>query len=82
MSLDVRVGYYSMSGAERDCDASLPENIAAGALTHINLAFAEISEDFEMTDENGPIVARTSRLKKKHPGLRVNIAIGASMLRI
>lgn len=80
MSLDVRVGYYSLSGATRDCDAALPENIAAGALTHINLAFAGISEDFEITDDDGPIVARVSRLKKKHAGLRISIAIGASLL--
>ncbi|KAJ5762211.1 glycoside hydrolase [Penicillium nucicola] len=76
MGLDVRFGYYGMWGATRDCDTYLPENIPAGALTHINLAFEYVSEDHEITDTQGPIVARASRLKKKYPGLRVNIALG------
>jgi GH18 family chitinase len=76
MALDVRIGYYGAWGASRGCDAEQPENIPAGALTHINVAFEGISEKFEMTDDNGPIVGRVSRLKKQYSGLRVNIAIG------
>ncbi|RLL93598.1 hypothetical protein CFD26_101115 [Aspergillus turcosus] len=78
MALDVRIGYYGLWGATRSCDKYLPENIPAGALTHINLAFEYVSEDYEITDTTGqgPIVARVSRLKKKYPGLRVNIALG------
>ncbi|KAF7176523.1 hypothetical protein CNMCM7691_002841 [Aspergillus felis] len=78
MALGVRIGYYGLWGATRGCDDYLPENIPAGALTHINLAFEYVSEDHEITDTKGqgPIVARVSRLKKKYPGLRVNIALG------
>lgn len=76
MALDVRIGYYGVWGASRGCDAMQPENIPAGALTHINVAFEGVSDSFEMTDDNGPIVGRASRLKKLYPGLRVNIAIG------
>ncbi|KAJ3495219.1 hypothetical protein NLG97_g3552 [Lecanicillium saksenae] len=74
-AFDVRIGYYNMAGANRPCDAMQPEGIAAGALTHINVAFGTI-KDNKMVDETEPIVARTSTLKKKYPGLRVNIAIG------
>ncbi|RHZ63588.1 uncharacterized protein CDV56_105060 [Aspergillus thermomutatus] len=78
MALDVRIGYYGLWAASRGCDNYLPENIPAGALTHINLAFEYVSEGHEITDAQGqgPIVARVSRLKKKYPGLRVNIALG------
>ena len=78
MALDVRIGYYGVWGASRGCDAMQPENIPAGVLTHINIAFAYISESGEITDDDGPIVARIARLKKRYPGLRVNIAIGTS----
>lgn len=76
MDSEVRIGYYGTWGAGRSCDSMQPENIAAGVLTHINVAFEYVSGNFEITDDSGPIVARVSRLKKKYPGLRVNIAIG------
>jgi chitinase len=80
MALDVRIGYYGLWAASRGCDDYLPENMPAGALTHINLAFEYVSGDHEITDTKaqGPIVARVSRLKKRYPGLRVNIALGQS----
>ena len=74
--LPVKIGYYNMGGASRPCDAVQPENLAAGALTHINIAFEYVSDSHEITDTNGPMVARVSRLKKRYPGLRVNIALG------
>jgi GH18 family chitinase len=76
MDTPVRVGYYGMWGASRGCDSMQPENIPAGVMTTINLAFAYVSADNENTDEEPGIVARVSRLKKKYEGLRVNIAIG------
>ncbi len=76
MKLPVRVGYYGMWGASRGCDSMQPENISAGVLTTINLAFAYVSENNEITDEEPGIVARVSQLKKKYKGLRANIAIG------
>lgn len=53
-----------------------PETIPAGPLTHINLAFQLIGNDFKITDTKGDIVARVSRLKKIYPGLRVMVAVG------
>ena len=55
-----------------------PENIPAGVLTHINVAFEYVSADHEITDEVGHITGRVSRLKNIYPGLRVNIALGLS----
>ncbi|OAA77046.1 Chitinase II [Akanthomyces lecanii RCEF 1005] len=76
MKSQVRIAYYNAEGAKRKCDAVQPENIPAGVLTHINVAFEGISSDLEMTDTIGETVARVSRLKKIYAGLRVNIAIG------
>lgn len=76
MKSQVRIAYYNAEGAKRKCDAVQPENIPAGVLTHINVAFEGINSDLEITDTIGETVARVSRLKKIYPGLRVNIAIG------
>lgn len=76
MKSQVRIAYYNAEGAKRKCDAVQPENIPAGVLTHINVAFEGISSDLEMTDTIGETVARVSGLKKIYAGLRVNIAIG------
>lgn len=53
-----------------------PESIPAGALTHINLAFIEFDDTWNLVDVTGDIVARISRLKMTYPGLRVNVAVG------
>ncbi|KAM3447483.1 hypothetical protein MY3296_008663 [Beauveria thailandica] len=76
MKSKVRIAYYNAEGAKRKCDAVQPENIPAGVLTHINVAFEGINSNLEMTDTIGETVARVSRLKKIYAGLRVNIAIG------
>lgn len=76
MSAEVRIAYYGAWSAERSCDAMQPENIPAGVLTHINVAFEYVSESHEITDEVGRIAGRVSRLKTIYPGLRVNIALG------
>jgi GH18 family chitinase len=78
MSSEVRIGYFGAWSAERSCDQMQPENIPAGVLTHINVAFEYISANHEITDEVGHITGRVSRLKNIYPGLRVNIAIGQS----
>jgi GH18 family chitinase len=75
MSSDVRIGYYGTWSAERTCDQMQPENIPAGVLTHINVAFEYLSADYEITDEVGHITGCISRLKNIYPKLRVNIAI-------
>lgn len=74
--LGVRIGYYDAAAASKDCDATQPENLAAGVLTHINVAYEYVSEDGKLTDQNGQIVARVSRLKRRYNGLRVNIVLG------
>lgn len=74
-----RVGYYELFGLARPCDTMQPENIPAGALTHINLAFILFDSTFKLIDQQGDIVARVSRLKARYPGLRVNIAVGESL---
>lgn len=53
-----------------------PEGIAAGALTHINIAFILFDETFQVVDTQGDIVARISRLKASNPGLRVMASVG------
>jgi len=78
MASEVRIGYYGAWRAERSCDQMQPENIPAGVLTHINVAFEYVSADHEITDEVGHITGRVSRLKNIYPGLRVNIALGLS----
>lgn len=53
-----------------------PEAIPAGALTHINLAFSNFDERYELVDTGGDIVARVSKLKLTYPDLRVMVAVG------
>lgn len=78
MAAEVRIAYYGAWSATRDCDSLQPENIPAGVLTHINVAFEYVSAEHEITDEVGSITGRVSRLKRIYPGLRVNIALGKS----
>ena len=75
-ALERRIAYYELFGLSRPCDTMQPEAIAAGALTHINLAFVLFDDTFNIIDTQGDIVARVSRLKMTYPGLRVNAAIG------
>ncbi|KAI0385398.1 chitinase A1 [Hypomontagnella monticulosa] len=76
MSTNVRIGYYRAESASSSCDATQPENLAAGALTHINVAYEYIGDDGLLTDYNGAIMARTARLKRRYDGLRVNLVLG------
>lgn len=77
MKLKRRVGYFEMFHLDqRSCDRFLPEHVAAGALTHVNLAFALISDDFKITGDTPDIVTRGAHLKDRFDGLRFNIAIG------
>ena len=76
MDLPRRIGYFELWSESRPCDKFLPEQIAAGALTHINIAFANIRADFNIQDNDGSMIARIAHLKKRYIGLRVNIAVG------
>ena len=53
-----------------------PEDLAVGPLTHLNLAFVNFDSNFNLIDDSGDIIRRTSFLKARYPGLRVNIAVG------
>jgi hypothetical protein len=76
MGVGVRIGYYRADSASTTCDATQPENLAAGALTHINVGYEYIGEDGLLTEYNGAIMARVARLKRRYDGLRVNLVIG------
>jgi chitinase len=75
-NLGVRIGYYDASAASRQCNAMQPENLAAGVLTHINVAYETVNENGEITDQNGQIMARITRLRRRYNGLRVNVVLG------
>jgi GH18 family chitinase len=56
-----------------------PEQIAATTLTHINFAFALISNDFEvvaMDVGDQALWLRTTNLKANAPALKVFLSIG------
>jgi GH18 family chitinase len=77
VTLARRIGYYELFAlGSRPCDTMEPEAIAAGALTHINLAFILFDDTYNLVDVQGDLVARVSRLKATYLGLRVNAAIG------
>lgn len=76
MSAEVSIAYYGAWSAGRSFDSIEPENIPAGVLTHINVAFEFITADHEITDEISTVVGRVSRTKNIYSGLRANVAIG------
>ncbi|KAJ2980520.1 hypothetical protein NUW58_g6925 [Xylaria curta] len=76
MDAEVRIAYYGAWSAGRSCNALQPENIPAGVLTHIYVAFEYVSENHEITEEYGSIAGRVSRLKNIYPGLKTVIALG------
>jgi GH18 family chitinase len=77
MSYERRIGYYELFNLdERACDKVLPEQIAVGPLTHVNIAFVNFDSNFKIIDNAGDMISRLTFLKKRYIGLRVNIAIG------
>ncbi|KAJ5726591.1 uncharacterized protein N7483_007948 [Penicillium malachiteum] len=72
-----RIGYYSLSTLERPCDIMEPADIPAGALTHINIAFIQFTDKWEIDDSSyGSQIAEIASLKDSHMGLRVSISVG------
>ncbi|KAJ5720986.1 uncharacterized protein N7483_008920 [Penicillium malachiteum] len=72
-----RIGYYSLSTLERPCDVMEPADIPAGALTHINIAFIQFTDKWEIDDSKyGSQVAEIASLKDSNMGLRVSISVG------
>ncbi|CAK5269218.1 unnamed protein product, partial [Mycena citricolor] len=63
----------------RSCLSYTPEMISAETLTHINFAFALISNSFtiiEMSPGDAALWTRTTALKKKNVSLKVFLSIG------
>ncbi|KAF7354409.1 hypothetical protein MVEN_01129900 [Mycena venus] len=74
-----RIGYYEAWANGRSCMAYPPEKISAESLTHINFAFALISNSFtvvEMTAGDSDLWKRTTALKSRNPTLKVYLSIG------
>lgn len=77
MNYERRIGYYELFNVhERLCDKVYPEDLEVAPLTHINLAFVNFDSSFKMIDNDGDLIARTTFLKSRYQGLRVNVAIG------
>lgn len=76
MSFKRRIGYYELFNINKDCNVIEPESLILEPFTHINLAFVNFGDDFNLIDEYGDLIDRVSFLKFSHTGLRVNIAIG------
>ncbi len=63
----------------RSCMSFSPEQIPASSLTHVNFAFALISDTFEVTTMNPgdeELWSRTTNLKANAPALKVFLSIG------
>ncbi|CAK5268570.1 unnamed protein product [Mycena citricolor] len=74
-----RIGYYEGWATTRSCLSYTPEMISAETLTHINFAFALISNSFtiiEMSPGDAALWTRTTALKKKNVSLKVFLSIG------
>ncbi|KAL6229089.1 hypothetical protein BDW75DRAFT_235460 [Aspergillus navahoensis] len=73
------IGYYQSWGYKRKCNAWSPENIVAGAWTHLNYAFALIGSDHRIAMMNSfdkDLYTRFTSLKQRSPGLSVYISVG------
>ncbi|KAJ7362656.1 glycoside hydrolase superfamily [Mycena albidolilacea] len=78
-ALNRRIGYYEAWAANRGCMAYSPEKISAETLTHINFAFALISNSFNvvaMAAGDTDLWKRTTALKSRNPTLKVYLSIG------
>ncbi|KAF9480694.1 hypothetical protein BDN70DRAFT_992496 [Pholiota conissans] len=74
-----RIGYYEGWAVTRSCMAFTPEQIPATSLTHVNFAFALISDSFQvipMDAGDEALWQRTTNLKSNAPALKVFLSIG------
>lgn len=76
MSYNRRIGYYELFNIDKSCNVIELESLVIEPFSHINLAFVNFGDDFNIVDEYGDIVDRMSFLKFSNPGLRLNIAVG------
>ncbi|KAK0630488.1 hypothetical protein B0T17DRAFT_222151 [Bombardia bombarda] len=74
------IGYYEAWSTTRACDGMYPENIPAGAYTHLNYAFAFVDPvSFAiapMSDLDKELWPRFTALKETNPGLQTWISVG------
>ncbi|KAF9559713.1 hypothetical protein CPC08DRAFT_505392 [Agrocybe pediades] len=78
-ALQRRIGYYEGWAPTRGCSAYPPESISAETLTHVNFAFALISDTYqiiEMSPGDRDLWTRTTALKKRNLALKVFLSIG------
>ncbi|KAF9465227.1 hypothetical protein BDZ94DRAFT_1307367 [Collybia nuda] len=81
-ALHRRIGYYegwAVQSSSRACDSYPPESISAETFTHINFAFALISNNFEimeMSPGDSALWVRTTNLKQRNAALKVFLSIG------
>ncbi|KAJ5372784.1 hypothetical protein N7517_004790 [Penicillium concentricum] len=76
MAFDRRIGYYELFNIHKSCNVIEPESLVIEPFSHINLAFVNFGDDYELMDEYGDVVDRMSFLKFTNSGLRINIAVG------
>ncbi|KAF7505727.1 hypothetical protein GJ744_000493 [Endocarpon pusillum] len=74
------IGYYEGWSTTKACDGMSPENIPAGAYTHLNFAFAFIDPKTckvaPMSDLDVQLYLRFTAIKDDNPGLQTWISIG------
>ncbi|KIJ58948.1 glycoside hydrolase family 18 protein [Hydnomerulius pinastri MD-312] len=78
-ALTRRIGYYNGAAASRGCMAFPPEQIYTEDLTHVNFAFASISNSFQVVEANpgdSQLWQRTTNLKSQDPTLEIFLSIG------
>ncbi|EED18783.1 bacteriodes thetaiotaomicron symbiotic chitinase, putative [Talaromyces stipitatus ATCC 10500] len=73
------VGYWEAWNSENPCGTMPPGQIPATLLTHLNVAFAYISDDFDLTTMPGVpegIYQSVGNVKFKNPELKLIITVG------
>ncbi|KAL4861165.1 glycoside hydrolase superfamily [Aspergillus spectabilis] len=76
LSYQQRIAYYELFDLVKDCNVIQPESLIVALFTHINLAFVNFGDDYQLIDTDGDAINRMSLLKFDNAGLRINIAVG------
>ncbi|KUI60196.1 Chitotriosidase-1 [Cytospora mali] len=74
-----RIGYYESWSQTRSCDTWLPSDIDASKWTHLNYAFALISDTYQvaqMNDYDTTLYTQFTDLKSQNAALKVFISVG------
>lgn len=74
-----RIGYYESWSQTRACDVWLPADIDPTKWTHLNYAFALISDTYQVAQMNSfdtTLYTQFTDLKSKNPALQVFISVG------